>query len=86
MIALLAGGVPLLSIPLTLEQALVAQALERLGVGVTVPPQRGDYARAIHAVLSQPQFRSTAAAYAVQQRREDWHAQLDQLLTNCSGF
>jgi hypothetical protein len=63
--ALLLSGIPLLSIPRHLEQLLVANAVERLGAGVTALSH--DIARcgqALAVLAGNPQLRSSARAFA----------------------
>ena len=80
--ALLAGGVPLLSVPLTLEQTLVARAVERLGAGVVVSAERADAQSALRAVLNGDR-RIAAAGFAARNGGSSWATHLHALLAAC---
>lgn len=61
----LLAGVPILQMPSTLEQLLVAQATVRLGAGVlALPGHYGAIHNALGSILSRPQFRNAGRRFA----------------------
>lgn len=84
MTALLLGGVPLLSIPLQLEQLLVGKAVERMGAGPVLSPTADPF-KAISQALSDPRPREAARAFAERHRDFDPERQMAELLAECDA-
>ncbi|MBS0203225.1 MAG: hypothetical protein JSS49_10030 [Planctomycetes bacterium] len=64
-VRLLVQGCPLMAIPLQLEQTLVANNFQRLGLGVTVRPNMvEDIAPQLDQLVQNPQYRAAAQALA----------------------
>lgn len=83
---LLLRGVPQLCLPLTLEQGIVAGAVERMGAGRILTPRPGSTpAQALRELIDDSQARACAQSFADKYRdfRED--RQLAAFLAECDG-
>lgn len=77
---LLLAGKPVLNIPLTAEQAMFSVAVQRLGAGLLVSPERpAEFAGKLAAMLSTPSFAQAAQRFAARYAQND-PAALDDLL------
>lgn len=84
--ALALSGVPQLCIPLQLEQWLVGQALERLGAGLTLTPEKNlTAADAIEQLLSDDRFRIAASSFATRYHDFSVDQQNEELMTECDA-
>lgn len=73
-------GKPVLSLPLHLEQILVAKAVERLQAGATLPPDRPTaLAGVIEALLQEARYRECAQGFESRNRDFDPRRQDEQL-------
>lgn len=72
---ILLGGKPVLALPISGEQYLVAQNLERLRAGICVPPNQPKNAvRALNQLLAEEQFANAAKQFAAKYHGDshDW--------------
>jgi hypothetical protein len=84
--ALLRGGLPLLCLPLHLEQWLVGEAVARLGAGlVSAPEARLAPADGLRRLLAEGRFRAAARAFAEKHRGFDFDRGLAELLAECDA-
>lgn len=84
MTALMLGGVPQFCLPLTLEQFLVARAVETAGAGrVFLPDDRMPLEQALRAMLVDPRCGVAARSFAERHRGFDPARQLAELLEEC---
>ena len=71
---ILLGGKPVLALPLSGEQYLVAQKVERLSAGICVPPnQPKETVAALHQMLSEERFAIAAQQFAAKTHAAKTH-------------
>jgi hypothetical protein len=79
--AVLLAGKPLVQVPLVLEQKLTAEAVERLGAGVTASPADvADVARKLDAVLADDRYAAAAGAFAATHFGFDAASQVERMV------
>lgn len=85
--ALLLGGIPQLCIPLQLEQFIVGQAVERMGAGIVLTPEKClSPDEAIRCVLSEKRYRTAANAFAERHRDFSVERQFEELFAECDAI
>ncbi len=83
--ACLAAGRPQLSLPRQLERRLTARALDKLGVGLTIPGRftADDFASALLKTVNHPTLAANAAALAAGLERPGHGQVVDRIVERC---
>ena len=80
-ISMLLGGVPVLLLPIYLEQTLFARTVERLGAGLYAnPKQPEEVVKRLDAFLGDDRYADAARRFAQQHADHDAPAMLDEMV------
>jgi UDP:flavonoid glycosyltransferase YjiC (YdhE family) len=83
--ALLMAGIPLLLLPIHLEQFLTGVNIQKMGAGLVVNPDAPakDYAKPLKRLLNEPEFASCAKKFAAKYSSESQQEQISKIADRC---